>query len=374
MGSEAEGIRPIEYLSADVLRSFMRDVFIKLGVPEKDSKICADVLICSDLRGIASHGVQRLRMYAERIKAGQFRPVTDFRILRETPTTALVDGNLGMGHVIGHRAMSMAIEKARRYGMGSVAVKNSTHFGIAGYYLLMAVEQGCIGMAATNARSSTAPTHGVEPMLGTNPLAFGFPTDDPFPFVLDCSTSVVQTGKIEIYAREGKPLEPGWVSGTEGETVTDAAAALRDLFTNRASLFPLGGQGECLGGHKGYGYATAVELLCTALQQGPFLQMITDTDDEGKKIPYSLGHFFMAVHIEAFCGLEEFRKTAGAVLRALRASRRIEGQKRIYTAGEKEYEMEKIIRSRGVALNESLQEDILHLKNELGLSQYQFAF
>jgi LDH2 family malate/lactate/ureidoglycolate dehydrogenase len=211
-------------------------------------------------------------------------------------------------------------------------------------------------------------------MLGTNPVTFGFPTDEPFPFILDCSTSTVQTGKLEVYAREGKPLEEDWVIDADGNPLKDAANALEAVFSGGASLLPLGGQGETRGGHKGYGYATAVELLCTAFQQGPFMKMLIDRDEEGNDIPYALGHFFMALDIEAFCDLADFKKAAGDVMRSLRNSKKAGGQKRIYTAGEKEYEMEKIVGGNGIPVGKSLQEDLLALRAELGLDQYHFDF
>lgn len=199
----------IFYVDFAVLEKFMQDVLQGVGVPPEDAAICADVLITADKRGIDSHGIGRLKpIYYDRIKQGILNPQTDFEILRSGPTTAVVDGHDGMGHVIAKRSMQMAIDKARQYGMGMVAVRNSSHYGIAGYFALMAVEAGMIGITGTNARPSIAPTFGVENMLGTNPLTFGIPTDEPFPFVLDCATSVTQRGKIEVYDREGKDIPP----------------------------------------------------------------------------------------------------------------------------------------------------------------------
>lgn len=189
-----------------LIEDFVVDSFKGYGVPEEDARICADVLLEADRRGIESHGVNRFKpIYLDRIKDGIQNPVTKFEIVRETKTTAVVDGHDGMGQVIGKRAMQMAINKAKEYGMGMVAVRNSTHYGIAGYYATMATEAGCVGLTGTNARPSIAPTFGVENMLGTNPLTFGLPTDEPFDFVIDCATSIVQRGKIENYARKGLP-------------------------------------------------------------------------------------------------------------------------------------------------------------------------
>jgi LDH2 family malate/lactate/ureidoglycolate dehydrogenase len=209
------------------ITSFVTDAFAGYGVPIKDAEVCTDVLLESDRRGIESHGVNRLKpIYLDRIKAGIQNPVTQFEIVRETPTTAVVDGHDGMGQVIGVTAMNLAIEKAKKYGMGMVAARNSCHFGIAGYYATMATSQGMIGITGTNARPSIAPTFGVENMLGTNPLTFGMPTDEPFPFVLVCATSITQRGRIEVYDRLNKPTPAGMVIGRDGQTMTDSKEIL----------------------------------------------------------------------------------------------------------------------------------------------------
>lgn len=353
---------------------FVTDVFTALGVPRNEAAICADVLVCSDRRGIDSHGLNRVKpIYYDRIKSGILSPVTRFEIVRETPSTAVVDGHNGMGHVIGKRCMRMAIDKARRVGLGAVAARNSTHFGIAGYYVLMAVEEGMIGIATTNARPSIAPTFGVENMLGTNPLTFGMPTDEPFPFVLDCATSITQRGKIELYERLGKDVPAGWAIGADGKTRTNSRRILRDLTVDTAALTPLGGPGEEMAGYKGYGYATVVEILSSALQSGSFMKALTGMS-EGRKIPIPIGHFFLAMDIKAFTDLAEFRKNTGNILRALRASRKAPGQKRIYTAGEKEYLASQERIKTGIPLPPSVQADLVTMRDELGLSKYRFKF
>lgn len=362
------------WVEFDKMESFMKDVFIGVGVPEKDARICADILIEADKRGIDSHGINRLKaIYYDRIKDGIQFPVTNFEIVKDGPTTAVIDGHDGMGHVIGHRAMTMAIEKAKKFGMGMVAVRNSTHYGIAGYYATMATEAGMIGMTGTNARPSIAPTFGVENMLGTNPIVFGMPTDEDFPFVIDCATSITQRGKIEVYDKLGKELPLGWVIDEQGNSRTDTHEVLKDLVKGTAALTPLGGIGEELGGYKGYGYATVVEILSAALQGGSFLKMLLGFED-GKKVPYHLGHFFMAVDITAFTELEAFKKTTGDILRDLRASKKAPGHDRIYTAGEKEYLAYQERKGKGVPMNETLIQEILAMQKELGLTQYKFDF
>jgi LDH2 family malate/lactate/ureidoglycolate dehydrogenase len=212
----------------DYLEGFMFDVLVAYGVPEKEARISADVLIESDKRGIDSHGIGRLKpIYCDRIDKGILHPYKDISVVKETDTTALVDGHLGLGLYIGPKCMAMAIAKAKKHGVGFVVAQNSTHYGIAGYYATMASDAGCVGMSGTNARPSIAPTFGVEPMLGTNPLCFGIPTDDSFPFCIDCATSVNQRGKIERYAREGKDTPKGAVIDNAGIERTDTEGTYR---------------------------------------------------------------------------------------------------------------------------------------------------
>ncbi len=363
------------WMDFDYVEQFMAAVFQGIGVPEKDAAICADVLITADKRGIDSHGIGRLKpIYYDRIKAGIQEAVTRLEIVREGPTTAVIDGHNGMGHVIGKHAMQMAIDKAKNLGMGMVAVRNSTHYGIAGYYTLMAIEQGMIGITGTNARPSIAPTFGVENMLGTNPMTFGIPSDEAFPFVLDCATSVSQRGKIEVYARDNKAIPEGWVIDRSGQTRTDTQQILEDLVTGKAALTPLGGLGEDNAGFKGYGYATVVEILSAALQGGAFLKALSGFDKDGKRGPYNLGHFFMAIDIAAFTELADFKQSSGEILRALRASEKAPGADRIYTAGEKEYLAWLERKDRGVPLNQVLQQEILQMQAELGLTNFHFPF
>jgi LDH2 family malate/lactate/ureidoglycolate dehydrogenase len=361
--------------SFEKLESFMKDVFIRAGVPKDDAAICAEILIESDKRGIDSHGIGRFKpIYIDRIKAGIQNPVTDFEIVRDHLATAVIDGHDGMGHVIGKRSMQMAIDKAKKYGLGMVVVRNSTHYGIAGYYASMACNEGMIGITGTNARPSIAPTFGVENMLGTNPLTIGLPSDEDFPFMLDCATSVSQRGKIEHYERIGKTMPEGWVINRKGKPETDPAKALRGFDDGECALVPLGGQGEDTAGYKGYGYATVVEILSAALQQGHFLKALNGIDSDGKKTPFHLGHFFIAIDISAFIELDKFKKTTGDILRELRASAKAPEQVRIYTAGEKEYFAYLERKETGVPLNDSLQKTLKALKEEYGLSEYRFEF
>lgn len=365
----------VAYEPFDKMEQFMVDVFVKVGVPIEDAKVCAEVLVEADKRGIDSHGVGRFRpIYIDRINAGLQNPVTEFEIVRESPTTAVVDGHNGMGHVISKRSMQMAIDKAKKYGMGMVVARNSTHYGIAGYYAIMAAKENMIGITGTNARPSIAPTFGVENMLGTNPLVFGMPTDEEFPFVIDCATSITQRGKIELYEREGKDMPAGWVIDQQGNTSTNAAQVLEGLNRGTCALTPLGGIGEDMAGYKGYGYATVVEILSSSLQAGLFLKSLTDVDSSGKKVKSRLGHFFIAIDIKSFIDPEEFKKNTGEILRQLRNSKKAPGQERIYTGGEKEYLSWLERKDKGVPLNEAMQKIIKKTRDEYELWQYKFSF
>jgi len=363
------------FLPVEMVRRFIAAVLVALGVPVDDAEVAADVLITADLHGIESHGIGRLRYYYDRLKRGQHQPVTRFEVVREGPATALVDGHDGMGHVIGVRAMHLAIEKARACGTGSVAVRNSTHYGIAGYYPLMAVKSGMIGLTCTNARPAVAPTFSTHPMLGTNPIAFGAPTDETDrPFLFDAATSIVQRGTYEVLERKGLPGEEGWVVDSDGSAMTDPGEVIRELESSKAALLPLGGVGETMGGHKGYGLSAMVEILSAALQGGAFLYGLIGFDENGRRQPYRVGHFFLAVDIEHFVPLEEFRRTTGTILRQLRAAPRAPGCGRIYVAGEKEAESIRLVRERGIPIVPTLQKDLKFIREELALAEFHFPF
>lgn len=361
-------------ISFEIIEQFMVKVLVNAGITEADARIIADVLIQADKLGFDSHGVNRLKsIYLDRIKEGILNPVTNYKVIKEGPTTAVLDGQNGMGQVISYHAMRMAIDKAKKFGMGMVVVRNSSHFGFAGYYPLMAVRENMIGITGTNARPSIAPTFGVENMLGTNPMTFGIPSDEDFPFLLDCATSITQRGKVELYAREGKELPKGWVIDHNGESKTNSSEVLKDLIAGKAALTPLGGVGEETAGYKGYGYATVVEILSSALQQGSYLKMLIGLKD-GKKEPYRVGHFFIVLDINAFTEPEDFKSTTGNILRELRASRKMPGQTRIFTAGEKEHDTWLKRKDKGVPFNRELLEEFRGLCNSYDLKEYLPSF
>ena len=355
---------------------FITDAFVGAGVPREDAAICTDILLESDRRGIESHGCNRFKpIYIDRIKAGIQNPVTNFEIVKETPTTAVVDGHDGMGQVIGYKAMSLAIEKAKQYGMGMVVVRNSCHYGIAGYYPTMACKHGCIGITGTNARPSVAPTFGVEGMFGTNPLTVGIPSDEEFDFLIDCATSITQNGKIEYYERIGEDVHPGTIIDSDGNPVSgDAGVALKKIRQGTAALATLGGIGEALGGYKGYGYAMIVELLSAVLQDGNYGKALNGVGENGEKVPYHLGHFFIAIDTDHFLGEDVCRKKTGDIIRAVRASKKAPGCDHIYSAGEKEYLVWQERKNSGVPINEAVQKEMSAVRDEYGLTQYVFPW
>ena len=357
----------IRKIKIEKIYSLMQAVFTGCGVPEDDAKICADVLITSDLRGIKSHGSGRLKMYYDRFKDGILFPETKIDVIRDMAAISVWDGNHGMGHVVGHKAMKTAIEKAKKYGIGAVAVRNSTHYGIAGYYALMAAKENMIGLSYTNARPSICPLFGITPMLGTNPIAFGAPSDLEYPFVYDAATSITQRGKIEVLDRANKPTPEGWVMDYKGETSTDTKQILKDLIAKKAALLALGGKEEETGGHKGYGLAMMVEIMSAALQSGKYLGDLSGFDEDGKPVTHNLGHYFQAINIEAFTDVEDFKKITGDIMRQMQNSALRPDKNRIWVAGEKEFDIEKEVRANGVEVNDALYRNMQIMIEELGL-------
>ncbi len=370
-----EGVlETVARIPVDVIQAFMVDVFEAQGVSPEDARICADVLIASDLRGIESHGVGRLKYYYDRIQAGIQFPAAQMEIIKESETTALVDAHHGMGHPTAYKSMKLAIEKARAHGIGGVAVRNATHFGIAGYYPLMAAEAGMVGLAFTNARPSIAPTFGTEPMLGTNPIAFAAPSDLEYPFCFDGATSICQRGKVEVAARAEKLIPEGWVIDAEDNVMTDPNAILEALPDFQAALLPLGGKGEMFAGYKGYGLATMVEIFSSALSGGPFMKDLLGFDADGAKRPHMLGHFFLAIDIEHFVPLSLFKQIVGSMIGELQGARKAPGEERIYVAGEKEYEKQRGIRQAGIPVNANLKRTLQWMRDTLQVEGYEAHF
>ena len=243
-----------------------------------------------------------------------------------------------------------------------------------GYYPMMAVQEGQVGMSFTNAHPSQAPTFGVRPMLGTNPIAVAAPTDEPFPYMFDAATSIAPRGKIEVAARANKPIPEGWVIGEDGNSTTESSGLIRRMNDGTVALLPVGGMGELMGGHKGYGLATMVEIFSAAFQDGTYLWGLTDTDAEGKPQFLRIGHFFLAIDIEHFIPLDAFKRITGNMMRELRGSSRMPDQPRIYTAGEKEYTNTQRVLAEGVEITPGVQKGLQALREELNVTGHDLGF
>ncbi|NLF02783.1 MAG: Ldh family oxidoreductase, partial [Anaerolineales bacterium] len=297
-------------VQADALRDFCARAFVRLDVPEADAWIAADALVAADLQGIDSHGVARLRRYVQGLQHGHMRARPNVRVVHETPTTVLIDADAGLAQPVSYRAMERAIEKAEQVGSGFAAVRNSNHFGIAGYYAAMALSHGCIGIAMTNATARVLPTFGQRSMLGTNPLAVAAPAEAEPPYILDMATSAVAMGKLEINERLQRPIPAGWAADENGLPITDAHHALQSVGQlANGGMLPLGGAGETLGGHKGYGLALMVEILCSVLSGAAYADLIKSKAPDGTAVSPNLGHFFGALKVDAFRPLAEFEAT-----------------------------------------------------------------
>lgn len=359
-------------ISVSTAESFLMDVFIRLGVPVEDSRICTDVLLTADIQGVDCEGISLLKTYYDRIKSGGQFPKTNLNTIKETETTATLDGGYGMGQVISYRAMEKAITKAKKYGLGAVAVRNSSHFGMAGYYVLMAVKQNMMGLVTTNARPAIAPTFGVEPMLGTNPIAFGAPSNLDFPFIMDFAVSVVRKNKIDYLAKNGTPIPDNWAIDQQGNSHSNGRQLKKDIEDRKAAILPLGGNGELLGGHKGYGLATMVEILSASLQGGAFMQSLQKINQNGEQFLQGPGHFFLALNIENFIDIEVCKGIVSEIMEKLRNSQKMPNQNKIYVAGEKEYEKRKILLKEGIPLGDELRRDLEIIRDELSLFNYDF--
>lgn len=343
------------------LRACMERIFEAEGFCAQDASTIADVLMQADLFGIESHGAQRLMYYHRNIRSGSVNVQAQVRIERETPVSALLDAQFAMGALAGVQAMKLAIEKAKRTGVGMVAVRNSSHYGIAGYYTLMAAREGLASFSMTNTGPIMVPTFGREMMLGTNPLAFCMPAD-PVPFWFDASTTVVTLGKVEVYDKRELPMPDGWTIDAQGSVEHDAAKANAGILAGEmGGILPLGGLGETGGGHKGYGLGVMVEALTGVLAQG-----LTSPEMCGAHGDHTC-HFFMAFDPAMFGDAQEIRSRMSAYLERLRGSERIPGCARIYTAGEKAFEAMADRRANGVPVEEKTLAEVRAIARELGV-------
>lgn len=351
-------------ISEKAIRTLCKKVFCKLGIKEEDAETITDVLVEADLRGISSHGVARLKRYVDGIKEGKMNPKPRMKIKKENAVMALVDADNALGQIAGRFGMEKAIEKAKDVGFGIVSVSHSNHFGIAGYYSMMALKYDFIGISMTNSAPLVVPTFGKDMILGTNPLSIAVPTNNQLPVVLDMATSVVTRGKLEVYARMGKDIPEGWGVGIDGKAETDPSILLKNFLEKRGGgILPLGGEGEIFGGHKGYGLSFIVDILTGVLSGSAFGKHTYES-----RYP-NLGHLFCALDISCFRNAAEFKEDMDKYIQELKSSKKARGEKRIYLHGEKEFENREKNQEEGIFLDEKTDRMIKEISREiLGVS------
>jgi LDH2 family malate/lactate/ureidoglycolate dehydrogenase len=350
--------------AAEALHDFAAGVLERAAVSPDDARLAADVLLAADLRGIDSHGVARLRGYYEALRAGEMNPTPEISVVRETLSTATVDGDRGLGLVVAPRANELAMEKALECGSGWVAVRNTNHFGIAGYYVLRALERDLIGWAMTNSSALVTPLFGVGRMLGTNPLAIAFPGLEEPPIVIDLATSAVAFGKIEIARRRGEPIPLGWAIAADGSPTTDPMAVYEG-----GALLPVGSTRD-LGGHKGYALAMMVDVLSGVLSGanwGPFAPSFAIEQTPARSVGLGIGHFFGAMRIDGFIEPDEFKRQVDDLVRTFRATPPAPGTAGPLIPGDPEREAEAVRRRDGVPLVPAVVSDLEALSLETGV-------
>jgi L-2-hydroxycarboxylate dehydrogenase (NAD+) len=337
------------------LTRFVSRSFEKLGVTTGDAEIAAKVLVAADLRGVDTHGVIRFSpqaWYVKWLTEGSMTARPNIRVISESSSTALIDGDRGMGMVIGHRAMELAIRKAKESGIGMVAVRNSRHYGMSAYYAMLALPHDMIGIAMTNASRQVVPTFGREARFGTNPMCYAVPANQELPFVLDMATTTAAAGKLELAARQGKSIPAGWALNEQAEATLDPRMAQK-----ARRLLPLGGSREG-GSHKGYGLAILVEILCGVLT-GTMTALNVDQDPRG--------HFFGAIRVDTFRPVAEFKRDMDRLIRELKSTPPIEGQERVYVAGEIEFETAEERAERGIPLLPSVLKGLREVSEHVGV-------
>lgn len=345
-----------------VLQQFCTEVFLALGLPEEEALDSSDILVSADARGIGSHGVGRLWRYVNGIRKGIMKGSAQQLILRETPLSVVLDANGAMGMGVSKRTMAKVIGKAHHMGAAFASVCNSNHFGIAGYYAEMACSEDMIGIAMTNTAALGVPTFGREAMFGTNPLAISVPARGNRIFTLDMATTGVTRGKVEVYQREGKTLPSGWAVDTQGKVTVDAGQLLEDmLFQRGGGLLPLGGAGELLGGHKGYGLAVLVDILCAIASGGDFGKTVMDSEATSARVC----HFFGAIRLDLFRDPVAFKDDMGRLLDELNSCEPAAGCERVYWAGQKEHEAQQLHERIGVPLTRNVFKQLETIGQEL---------
>lgn len=352
--------------SYDQLKTFCEDCFGSFGFTKEQSTIITDVLLLSDLYGIESHGMQRLARYHKGIEKGLIKVAAEPEIVFETPVSAVIEGHDGMGQLIAHKAMTTAIEKAKTSGIAIVTVRNSNHFGIAGYYAKMACDAGFIGMAMTNSEAIMVPTFGRLAMLGSNPIAIAMPAE-PYDFFFDASTTVVTRGKLEIYNKLGKPLPESWALNANGKGSTDAKDVLANIVAKKGGgIMPLGGETEQSGSHKGYGYGMFCEIFCSILSMG-LTSNHTHIGGKGGTC-----HGFIVIDPKIFGDVGDIKEHLSTFLQELRESPKSEGATRIYTHGEKEIIAKADRLENGIAVNINTVAEMFDMCQYVGLDPVKY--
>ncbi len=343
----------------DKLKHFIIEVLERSGVARAHAEVVADVLAAADSRGIESHGVARLESYyVGRIRSGHLKPRPNYSIVRETPTSIVYDADNGLGHPVSKMTMEAVIAKAREFGAAFGAVRNSNHYGIAGYYAMMALEHDMIGMSSTNSVKYAAATFGREVVLGTNPFAFAVPAGNEPAFVLDFATTTVPKGKLEVMKRKQKKLEPGWAIDADGNMTYDPDEALR------GALLPLGGFGTEGGGHKGFGMGLLADILCGVLSGGCFGPTLPFADETKEG---AISHWFGAFRVDGFRDVDEFKSDMDAELRYFKESSAARGAQRIMVAGEPEILKAAYHRQYGIPVHAKVWDGLQRLASELDI-------
>lgn len=341
------------------LKHFIVEALERSGVDRAYAQIVADVLVEADLRGIESHGVARLvSYYVSRIRSGHLNPQPNYRIVRETKTSIVYDADNGLGHPVSKMTMEAVIAKANEYGSAFGAVRNSNHYGIAGYYAMMALPHDMIGMSSTNSVKYGAATFGREVTLGTNPFAYAVPAGSEPAFVLDFATTTVPKGKLEVYKRKHKELEPGWAIDSHGNMTEDPDEALR------GALLPLGGFGTEGGGHKGYGLGLLADILCGVLSGGAFGPSLPFADETKEG---AISHWFGAFRIDGFRDVAAFKEDMDVELRYYKDSAVARGAQRIMVAGEPEILKAAYNRQYGIPVHSRVWDDLTRLADDLNI-------
>jgi L-2-hydroxycarboxylate dehydrogenase (NAD+) len=351
--------------SSDQLKQFTIQVFLYFGVPQHEAEKAADVLSLADLRGIDSHGVARLHTYFDMFRLGRINPKPHIKIIREYKSVCTVDGDNGLGLVVGPKANEIAMEKAAQHGSGWVSVCNTNHYGIASYYSLEALQRDMLGWSMTNSTKLVAPLWGAERMLGTNPISIAFPGIKNKPIVIDLATSAAAYGKIEIAKRKKAPVPKGWIINKDGEMTTNP-----DDMIEGGALLPLGSVRE-LGGHKGYCLSAMVDILTSVLSGanwGPFAPPFALRQDiPSRSVGKGIGHFFGAMQIEGFMDVDEFKTRIDEWIDVFRNTKPAKGQKAVLIPGDPEHAEEEIRRREGIPLLPAVVEDLQDISKQTGI-------